>query len=43
MTVIPERLRPPTTRADEQPDERLGLALVLAIILLIVACSFLLA
>jgi hypothetical protein len=43
MTVSHEHIRTPMTRADDQPDERLGLALVLAIFLLIVACSFLLA
>jgi hypothetical protein len=43
MTVSPDRLHQPITRTDDQPDERLGLALVIAIFLLIVACSFLIA
>jgi hypothetical protein len=43
MTAIPDHVQRRCQTASDEPVERLGLALVLAIILLIVACSFLVA
>ena len=43
MTTTHDHFQRRSHTASDEPDERLGLALVLAIIVLIVACSFLVA